>query len=126
MAAGKPVIATSVKGNRDCILGEEDGLLVPVDDVDATVRACRRVLEDSEYAATLGRRARDSFVASYSEAAFMRNMWERVYLPVLEHKKLLVSSATKHDGHSCDVDPATQSQPQTKSVSLLTAGENSG
>lgn len=89
MAAGKVVIATSVKGNRECLVDGKDGLLVPVDDVDATVRACRRVLEDGQFATTLGRRARDSFVASYSEAVFIRNMWERAYLPVLEHKKLV-------------------------------------
>lgn len=118
MAAGKAVIATSVKGNRECLVDGESGLLVPVDDVDATVSACRRVLEDWEYAAALGRRAKDSFVASYSEAVFIRNMWERVYLPVLEHKKLFVSTASKYDGQSCDVDPAMPSQQRTKSVSL--------
>ncbi|MGA2423566.1 MAG: glycosyltransferase [Terriglobales bacterium] len=106
MAAGKPVIATSIKGNRDCLLDGESGLLVPVGDVDATVRACRRVLEDGEFATTLGRRARDSFNASYSEPVFIRDMWERVYLPVLEHKKLWYQPQGKYDRQNCDVHPS--------------------
>ncbi len=110
MAAGKPVIATSIKGNRDCLIDGENGLLVPVDDIGATVRACRKVLEDGEFASTLGRRASDSFVASYSETVFIRNMWERIYLPVLEHKKLCYQPQVSTTARVIEVDPAMASQ----------------
>ena len=90
MAAGRPVVATSIKGNRDCLRDGVDGTLVPVDDVGATVRACRKILEDQEFAARLGTNARSSFNSGFTEDAFIGRSWERVYLPVLKEKGLWV------------------------------------
>ena len=44
--AGVPVVLTDVVGNADVIEHERSGLLVPVDDAEATARAVVRVLDD--------------------------------------------------------------------------------
>jgi len=46
MAAGKPIIATDVRGNRDLIQDGKNGILVPVKDYEATARAIERLSED--------------------------------------------------------------------------------
>ena len=43
MAAGKPVVATNVRGNRDIVKNEISGLLVPYDNVLATVSAIEKI-----------------------------------------------------------------------------------
>ena len=43
LAAGKPIIATDVRGNRDIVENGISGLLVPYDDVLATVSAIEKI-----------------------------------------------------------------------------------
>jgi glycosyltransferase involved in cell wall biosynthesis len=57
MSVGCPVVATSVGGIPELIGDMRNGLLVPPRDVGATVKACRRLLEDHAFAARLGRQA---------------------------------------------------------------------
>ncbi len=57
MACGRPCIATAAPGNTDLIQHEENGLLVS-DDPDEISAAIRRVLDNPEWAAGLGQRAR--------------------------------------------------------------------
>src|SRR5262249_4632935 len=47
MAAGKPVVATSVGGTPEAVLDGETGFLVPSRDPTALVRAIRRLLTDA-------------------------------------------------------------------------------
>ncbi|WP_422445588.1 glycosyltransferase [Thermoanaerobacterium sp. DL9XJH110] len=54
MAAGKPVIATDVRGNRDLIQDGVNGILVPVNDVDGTARAIVRLSHDGELRRKMG------------------------------------------------------------------------
>lgn len=58
MREGIPVVATDCYGMRDLLDGRECGVLVPVDDVDATVEALRDLIGNSERRAELGRAAR--------------------------------------------------------------------
>ena len=57
MAAGRPIVATSVGGTPELLAGR--GLLVPADDPAALAEAIGQVLADHELAATLGEAARD-------------------------------------------------------------------
>jgi glycosyltransferase involved in cell wall biosynthesis len=57
MAAGRPVVATSVGGTPELL--RERGLLVPPREPAALAAAVERLLANPEFAATLGRRARD-------------------------------------------------------------------
>jgi glycosyltransferase involved in cell wall biosynthesis len=58
MAAGLPVVASDVGGNRALVQHGYDGLLVPYADVDTMGRALAKVLADGEVAQTLRQNAR--------------------------------------------------------------------
>jgi glycosyltransferase involved in cell wall biosynthesis len=60
MAAGRPVVATSVGGPADTITNGCDGLLVPPRDPTAWAAAIIRLLDDPAGARRIGERARES------------------------------------------------------------------
>lgn len=58
MAAGTPIVATDVEGNRAVVESEREALLVPLEDEAALARALSRLLEDRALAERLSRAAR--------------------------------------------------------------------
>ncbi|MGL5582804.1 MAG: glycosyltransferase family 4 protein, partial [Cetobacterium sp.] len=44
MSAGKPLVVTDIRGNRDIVFHEENGLLVALNDIDATASALESLL----------------------------------------------------------------------------------
>lgn len=78
MALGMPVIATDcpIGGSRLCITHGENGLLVPVGDVEAMEQAMGRLAGDSGFASRLGREAAKVRLR-FSEEAVMEE-WKRV------------------------------------------------
>jgi glycosyltransferase involved in cell wall biosynthesis len=70
MAAGVPVVATSVGGTPEAVVDGETGLLVPPRDVPALTAAIDTLLDDPERARRLGeagrRRVRERFDAAES------------------------------------------------------------
>jgi glycosyltransferase involved in cell wall biosynthesis len=54
MAAGKPVVATAVPGNRDVVVDKETGLLVPAKDFEALGSAICKLLTDPHTAKRMG------------------------------------------------------------------------
>jgi glycosyltransferase involved in cell wall biosynthesis len=54
MAAGKPVVATSVGGTDEAVVDGYTGLLVPPGDAPALATAIRRVIHDGALAKRLG------------------------------------------------------------------------
>jgi len=58
MAAGLPVIATDTGGYKDFIVHEQNGLLVPVGDVDALGQAIVRLTDDAALRKQLASAAR--------------------------------------------------------------------
>ncbi len=68
MAAGKPIVATANVGYRD-LLGPDEGILVPHDDVEAFAAAILRLLRDERLRADMGRAGRQKAV---------RYSWDRV------------------------------------------------
>jgi glycosyltransferase involved in cell wall biosynthesis len=58
MAAGLPVVATAVGGNRELVQHGRNGLLVPPDDARALAAAIMDLIESPENAAAYGRAAR--------------------------------------------------------------------
>ncbi len=59
MAAGKPVVASSVGGLRDIVVDEETGLLVPRGDAGSLRRAILRLLDDAPLRERLGQAGRE-------------------------------------------------------------------
>ena len=54
MAAGKPIVATNVRGSRDLVEDGGNGFLVPVDDPEKLARAMISLLKNPEPARNLG------------------------------------------------------------------------
>lgn len=65
MAAGKPVVATNVRGNRDLVEHGKTGLLVELGDVDGLAAAIKKLVFDPEHRAALGAAGREK-IQDYS------------------------------------------------------------
>jgi glycosyltransferase involved in cell wall biosynthesis len=78
MSVGTPFVVYDVNyGPSEVIRDEVDGLLVPPGDIDALAQAVIRVLSDAEYAAQLGKRARQ--VTDRFSTERWRTSWLQLY-----------------------------------------------
>jgi len=68
MAAGLPIVATDIPGNRDLLAADRHALLVPPGDPAALAAAIGRLLDEPELAAELGAAARDRVAGEFSLA----------------------------------------------------------
>jgi glycosyltransferase involved in cell wall biosynthesis len=66
MACEKPVVTTAVGGAMDVIEDQVNGMLIPVDDLDALVQAMEKILDDPTPGRELGRSARMKVVEEFS------------------------------------------------------------
>jgi glycosyltransferase involved in cell wall biosynthesis len=66
MAAGKPVVATSVDGAMDQVVPGETGLLVPPRDADALARALLHLARDPRQAQAMGLKGRERVRREFS------------------------------------------------------------
>jgi len=82
MAAGKPVIATSVGGNPEVIVDGETGYLVPSRDPAALAAALARVASSPELIARLGKEGRRRVNSMFSVARMVAHT-ERLYLELV-------------------------------------------
>ncbi|MBW4841541.1 MAG: glycosyltransferase, partial [Paenibacillaceae bacterium] len=58
LAAGKPLVATAVRGSRDLVVPGRNGYLVPVGDVPATAAAIERLQQDAGLRRRMGEYSR--------------------------------------------------------------------
>lgn len=72
MAAGLPIVATTVGGIPEIITHEKNGLLVPVENPAALAAAIRRLVDDPSFRAQLGNAAKTS-AEKFSFAAQLAN-----------------------------------------------------
>lgn len=72
MAAGKPVVATNIRGCREEVVDEVTGLLVPVCDPEALAEAILRLLRDEELARRIGEAGRKRVQEEFDEADVLR------------------------------------------------------
>ena len=82
MAAGRPVVASSVGGLPDLVEEGVTGLLVQPDSPHALAAALRRFLDDPALAAALGAAGRKRYVSRFSLRPF-GDRTERLYLDLL-------------------------------------------
>jgi glycosyltransferase involved in cell wall biosynthesis len=83
MACGLPCIATRLAGSTDAIVTDgENGVLVPVGDVEALASALAGVIGDRRGAAALGAAARQTVIARYS-SELVASRWLETYARVL-------------------------------------------
>lgn len=85
MAAGLPIVATTVGGIPDLITNDVDGLLVPPRDPAALASALGRLLRDRELAERLGRHAQMRQHDEFDFAVFIRRL-EAIYTELLSER----------------------------------------
>jgi glycosyltransferase involved in cell wall biosynthesis len=73
LAAAKPVVATDIKGNREVVTDDVDGLLVAPADSEAMVNAVIKLLDNPERAHALGVQARETIKRKFSQEAMVEN-----------------------------------------------------
>jgi glycosyltransferase involved in cell wall biosynthesis len=72
MAAGKPLVACDIPGNREIITSGVNGILVPPSDPPALAMAIRSLLDNSAYARMLGETARADCRKRFSHDRMVR------------------------------------------------------
>jgi glycosyltransferase involved in cell wall biosynthesis len=72
MAAGVPVVASDIPGNRDLVVHGETGYLVPVGDRAGIARWTQLLLNDAELAKRLGQAGRQRMLAEFSVDQLVR------------------------------------------------------
>ncbi len=82
MAAGKPVVATSVVGIREVVTDGKTGLLVPPDDPDALAQALMRVRQDRHLCRTLAEAGRE-YAYMHARLKDMVDQYAALYEQVL-------------------------------------------
>jgi glycosyltransferase involved in cell wall biosynthesis len=85
MAAGVPVIATDIPGNRDLITPGETGVLIPVGDRTGLAQSSHQLLEDPTLCRRLGEAARDRVLREFSAPEMIRR-YAALYRSLLEGK----------------------------------------
>jgi glycosyltransferase involved in cell wall biosynthesis len=66
MSAGVPVVATDIPGNRDLVVPDETGYLVPLGDRAAFARQTIVLLDDTDLARRMGQAGRQRMLAEFS------------------------------------------------------------
>jgi len=89
-AMGVPVVATNVKGNREVVIPNQNGLLVPFGDVTALAEAMVNILSDPEKAKAMGRSGRQLAEKRFDEKIVFGKI-KREYFRLLKKKKLFHS-----------------------------------
>lgn len=84
MAAGVPVVATNVGGNPE-LLAEDRGIVVPVGDENSMAMALKRLLQDENLRAQMGRNGR-AFASENLTLEQMTRNHEQLYLELLAGK----------------------------------------
>jgi glycosyltransferase involved in cell wall biosynthesis len=87
-----PIVASNVRGNRDCIRDGQDGLLVPFDDAARTADACRDLLADEARRTAMAQSARRRFEEEYFVEIMQARTWNQAYLPVLAQRGVSLES----------------------------------
>jgi glycosyltransferase involved in cell wall biosynthesis len=89
MAAGVPVVATSVGGVPEMVEDNESALLVPARDAQTMVAAIARILTDKELARRLTTNAAELVAARFGPETYARNLVE-IYREVIDVRQSLV------------------------------------
>lgn len=84
MAAGLPIVATDVGGNREIVAPPACGLIVPPGDPEALSRAYLELLADAQRRGQIGRNARRRAVEHFSLNQMIAE-YAKVYSDVLNH-----------------------------------------
>ncbi|MNR28629.1 putative glycosyltransferase EpsD [compost metagenome] len=77
LAAGKPILATDVRGSRDLVIHGDNGYVIPVDDTWAAATALQELYLDPQLRWQMGERS--AKMASRYDLKLIRSMMREVY-----------------------------------------------
>lgn len=75
IAAGKPIVATNVRGNRDLVVDGVNGYLVPVNDVEATAKAIAKLASNKILRTKMGEEGK-KIIRDYAIEKVLKEMDE--------------------------------------------------
>lgn len=78
MALGKPVVATDVDGNRDCVIDGKTGFLVPLDNIDFMAEKIKYLFQNDEVRNVMSKNALSRFKEHFDITKMIGKM-ENVY-----------------------------------------------
>lgn len=84
LAAGKPIVASDVRGNRDLVQVGRNGFLVPLHDAIQTAEALEKLMDSRALRLFMGQNSREA-VGSYDLANVLSKM-EKCYLTALRER----------------------------------------
>lgn len=97
-AAGIPIVATAVGGNREVVRDGETGFMVPPRDPAALAGAMQRLQElPSDGRRQLGQRGR-AHIESHYALPHIVDLWEEMYRDLLSRRGLLAGDAARNQG----------------------------
>jgi glycosyltransferase involved in cell wall biosynthesis len=102
MAAGKPIIATSIGSHREVVSQSEIALVVPPADASALCNAILLLAQNPLQMVRLGENARALFESQYTEER-MLNTYKQLYLDLLREKCPAEASVSGHRSTSSAV-----------------------
>ena len=73
-ACGRPIVTTDAPGCRDLVRDRQEGILVPLRDMEAAARALVELAGDADLRARLGRAAHARFAERFTEAEVRRRV----------------------------------------------------
>lgn len=98
MAAGKPIVATSIGSQREVALHAEVGLFVRPADAISLAEAILRLAADQTLMTRLGNNARAIYESFYTEDRMLRS-YRRLYLDLLEEKHSKAAAINARSRH---------------------------
>jgi len=66
MRAGRPVVASDIPGNRDLVVDQETGRILPLGDAAGFAQATHQILEDAPLAAAMGNAGRQRIMSEFT------------------------------------------------------------
>lgn len=88
MAFEIPCITTAINGIPEMIINEKNGLLVPASDINQTIIAVRKAVDDGAYRKTLGQEARETIVDKFNLSKNIERLSQLFTQNLVEQKDL--------------------------------------
>lgn len=90
MAAGKPIVASDIRGNRDLIVDGENGILVPVGDAAGTANGLNKLYKEPELRRSMGKKNKEK-VMQYDISEILKHV-EDIYFSGIAEKTSVSAS----------------------------------
>lgn len=99
MAAGKPIITTTIGSNKEATLNGEAALLIPPNSPLAIADAITKIVENAWMASLLGSRAREIYLARYTDTHMLK-AYRAIYEEIVSSRSLAVVADSQFEAQT--------------------------